>query len=52
MKKKLKDITFEEYLKTCLKKTDCHECPFWEYCGCNLNAMDNIEDDLDKEIDL
>lgn len=51
MRKKLKDITFLEYIEVC-KKSMCDKCPFFNYCGCSSSSMDNIDCDLDKEIDL
>ena len=52
MKKKLKDITFEEFSKTCREQSKCSHCPFCEYCGWSISSMNNIEADLEKEIEL
>lgn len=52
MKKKLKDLTFEEYLRTCDKQPRCFTCPFDPYCGSCLSAMNNIRDDLEKEVEV
>ena len=43
MKKKIKDLTFEERMKICGKYEDCEECPL--FAGMNY---DNVPQCVDK----
>ena len=52
MIKKLKDLTFNDYTEICKKQQSCFKCPLRDYCGCCLGAMQNIEDDKEKEIQV
>ena len=51
MKKKLKDITIEDFCKVCMTQEDCFHCPLEPYCQkCPYYIQANNK--LEKEIDL
>ena len=53
MKKKLKDVTVQEYLLTCKKQDYCTTCPLDIYCNSfNFERMDVLELMLEKEVEV
>ena len=53
MKKKLKDVTVQEYLSTCKKQDYCTTCPFDIYCNSfTYERMDVLELMLETEVEL
>lgn len=52
-KKKLKDVTAQEYLFTCKKQDYCTTCPLDHYCNSfNSEEMDVLELMLEEEVEL
>lgn len=55
MKKKLKDLTFEELVKLCDKYKHCEDCPYsYGYIYCKLSAeyTKAKEELFDQEVEL
>lgn len=49
MKKKVKDITFKDYLNECRKNENCNDCLLCCICG-HIATM--TEADLEKELEI